>query len=246
MPWKICWYKYFPFPLLENIMSLIFSNNFAQMKNEILDTALKQFLKHGIREMSIQKLIEPLGISTKTVYKYFKNKEDLLEEVLHLYHAQQYKMLENLSEDQKAVPLFFDIWHSAIEITYNVNKVFFKDLRYYYPELNEKIEKAVSKKYIKKFIQIIQKGIQEGVFKESIIPEVVLDSVLVLYAAIVREEVYKKFRIPLYDILSNTIVLYMRGFCTDKGIQELDEHIQSFKTNEGVRVISKIKTVSHL
>jgi len=50
------------------------------MKKEILQTSLKQFLKHGIRQMSIQKLVEPLGISTKTVYKYFKNKEELLEE----------------------------------------------------------------------------------------------------------------------------------------------------------------------
>ena len=209
------------------------------MKSEILETSLKQFLKYGIREMSIQKLVEPLGISTKTVYKYFKNKEELLEHALHLYHAQQYKMLENLSEDQKAVPLLFDIWQSAIEITYKVNKVFFKDLHYYYPALGKKIEAGISKKYKQKFIQIIQNGIEEGVFKEAIIPGVVLDSILVLYTAIVREEVFKKYRIPVYDILSNTIILYMRGFCTEKGIQELDEHIRTFKIPEGVMIAGK-------
>lgn len=206
------------------------------MKNEILQTSLKQFLKYGTREMSIQKLVAPLGISTKTVYKYFKNKEELLEDALHLFHAQQYQLLENLSAVENAVPLFFDIWHSAIELTYNVNKVFFHDLHYYYPALGEKIETGISKKYKKKFSQIIQKGIEEGVFKETIIPEVVVDSILVLYAAIVREEVFKKYRIPLYDILSNTIVLYMRGFCTEKGILELDEHILTFKISRGILV----------
>jgi len=50
------------------------------MKDEILQTALEQFLKYGIREMSIRKLIASLGISTKTVYKYYKNKEELLED----------------------------------------------------------------------------------------------------------------------------------------------------------------------
>lgn len=88
--------------------------------------------------MSVQKLIEPLGISTKTVYKYFKNKEELLEEALHLYHAQQYEMLENLSVDQNAATLFFDIWYKSIEIEYKVNKAFFHDLHYYYPELGKK------------------------------------------------------------------------------------------------------------
>lgn len=197
------------------------------MKKEILETALKQFLKYGIREMSIQKLVAPLGISTKTVYKYFKNKEELLENALHLFHAQQYQLLANLSEDEKAVPLFFNIWHSAIEMTYKVNKVFFQDLHYYYPELGKKIEIAVSNKYKKKFIQIVQNGIGEGVFEETIIPEVVVDSILILYAAIVREEAFKKFRISICDILSNTIVLYIKGICTLKGMRELEEHIST-------------------
>ena len=74
------------------------------MKEEILQTSLDQFLKYGIREMSIQKLIEPLGISTKTVYKYFKNKEELLEEALHLHFAGQYKLLEQLSADERVIP----------------------------------------------------------------------------------------------------------------------------------------------
>ena len=85
------------------------------MKNEILQTALEQFLKFGIREMSIKKLIEPLGISTKTVYKYYKNKEELLEEVLQLLYNQQYQQVENLSAGQNVVTLLFDIWYLAIE-----------------------------------------------------------------------------------------------------------------------------------
>ena len=79
------------------------------MKDEIKQTALRQFLKFGIREMSIQKLVEPMGISTKTVYKFFKNKEELLEEALHLFYAEQYKMLEQLSAKQQTIPLFLDI-----------------------------------------------------------------------------------------------------------------------------------------
>ena len=85
------------------------------MKDEILQTALNQFLKYGIREMSIQNLIVPLGISTKTVYKYFKNKEELMEEVLKLNDANQYELLENLAADQTTATLIFDIWYIATD-----------------------------------------------------------------------------------------------------------------------------------
>jgi len=50
------------------------------MKSEIIETSLQQFLTHGIRKMTVKEIIAPLGISTKTVYKYFANKEALLEE----------------------------------------------------------------------------------------------------------------------------------------------------------------------
>ena len=199
------------------------------MKEEILQTSLKQFLKYGIREMSIQKLIEPLGISTKTVYKYFKNKEELLEDALHLHYAQQYQLLEELSSDQKSVPLLLDIWYKAFEMEYKVTNAFFKDLQYYYPELEIKIQAAIGEKFTKQFTYIIQKGMDEAVFQDSINPELVIEGIFVLYDATIRTERFKPFRVSPLEILLNTIVVYIKGFCTTKGIQALEEHIQTFQ-----------------
>src|SRR5215210_407030 len=125
------------------------------MKKEILQKALYQFQRHGIREMSNQKLLEILGISTKTIYKYFKNKEGLLEEVLHLYHAQQQEMVKNLPAEKNAASLFFDLWHMAVMAEYDVNNTFFKDLTDYYPELERKIQPTVRKKYTQEFLRIV-------------------------------------------------------------------------------------------
>jgi AcrR family transcriptional regulator len=199
------------------------------MKDEILQTALTQFLKYGIREMSIQKLIAPLGISTKTVYKYFKNKEELLENALHLHYAQQFQMLEKLSEDQNVVSLILDVWYKAFEMEYKVTNTFFQDLNYYYPELERKIQASIAAKFAKQFVQIIQKGIDEGVFQDNIIPAVIMESIYVLYDATVRTERYKQFRVSPFEVLLNTIVIYIKGFCTTKGIRELEEHIKTFE-----------------
>lgn len=209
------------------------------MKNEILQTALDQFLKYGIREMSIKKLIEPLGISTKTVYKYYKNKEELLEEVLQLLYNQQYQQVENLSADKNVVTLLFDIWYLAIEKAYDVSDLFHKDLHYYYPELETKIEKAIGSKFGQQFQNLIQKGITQSVFKEDLIPEVAMEGIYVLYNSIARTDLFKRFGVSPYEILLNTIALYIRGFCTLKGIQELEEYILTRKPFEGKEAPSK-------
>ena len=209
------------------------------MKNEILETSLQQFLKHGIRKMSVQKLIAPLGISTKTVYKYFKNKEELLEQGLRLFHAQQYEMLQNQLASQHAATLFFDIWYKSFELEYKVNQVFFHDLHYYYPELEKKIEATVAKKFELHFAGIVQKGIDEGAFQKTIHPEIILEVVYVLYASIVKEGRFKRFRMSAFDILFNTIGKYIRGICTEKGITELDAHMEKVKQSGLVMLSAK-------
>ena len=162
------------------------------MKDKILQISLAQFLKYGIRKMSIQKLIAPLNISTKTFYKHFKNKEELLENALQLFYSQQYVMLKNLDAKQSAACLFFDIWYGAFELEYEARKEFFHDLHHYYPDLGKRIDKKNSKTFWNKLIQILHRGIEEGAFRKDIIPEAVLEGSGVLGLAIVREEKFKK------------------------------------------------------
>jgi AcrR family transcriptional regulator len=202
------------------------------MKGEIIETSLKQFLKYGIREVSIQKLIEPLAISTKTVYKYFENKEQLLEEALLLYYDQQYELLQDLSSKNNTIQLFLDIWYVAVEREYKVSSIFFEDLQYYYPQVKAKVEVAIAEKFTNQFIQIVQGGIQEGLFREDVEPAVAVQGVYVLLTGITRENQFKEVRVPLLTILTNTIVLLIRGMCTKKGIEKLDLHILTFKRFE--------------
>ncbi len=199
------------------------------MKEEILQKSLKFFLKHGTRGMSNNKLVELLGISTKTIYKHFTNREELLEEVLYLYHNMQYEKLQNLPNGQDAACLFFDVWQLAIETEYTVNKVFYEDISYYYPELEKRVEKAIGKKFENFFLSIIQRGIDEGSFRKEIPPEVALRCILVLHRAAVRDEQFKKFRLSATDLLLDTTAVYIRGLYTDEGIRALDKHIKRHK-----------------
>jgi AcrR family transcriptional regulator len=197
------------------------------MRDKILQKSLKLFLKHGIRKMSNQKLVECLGISSKTIYKHFIDREELLEQVLHLYHAEQYETLENLAVEQNAACVFVDIWRMAVETECKINKIFYDDLHHYYPELEKKVEKAIGKKFEKFFLSIIRKGIAEGSFRKEIDPEVALKCVLVLHRAAVRAEHFKRFDLSPRELPLVTTVVYIRGICTYQGIQILDKYIRN-------------------
>ena len=196
------------------------------MKDKILKTAKDEFFKHGIQNIAIKNLIEPLGISTKTVYKYFKNKEMLLEQVLKLHYSEQIQLLESQSDEQPVIPFFVRIWKNGFEREKGVNSKFFHDLHKYYPELEKKVERQIGKKIWMHFQRIVDKGIQQGAFLKDTLPEVLMESISVLYIASVRTDQFNKFGTTPFQILQNTVFIFIRGFCTLKGIQELDQHLQ--------------------
>lgn len=202
------------------------------MKEEILQKSLSLFLKHGIREMSNQKLVDWLGISTKTIYKYFQNKEGLLEEALYLYHNTQYDRLLNLSEEQDAACHFLEVWQIAVEMEYQVNKSFYEDLHYYYPELAKKVEASIGPRFEQHFLSIIHRGIQQGAFRSDILPEIALQSIFILHRASVTNESFKVFGLPATDLLLQTTAQYIRGLCTEEGRKALETRVQLLKALE--------------
>jgi AcrR family transcriptional regulator len=208
------------------------------MKTLILHTAYDRFLKFGIREISIQKIVEPLGISTKTVYKYYNNKEELLEAVLLLHYDKQFRLIDNLSADMRVIPLFIDIWFTSIEQAFDINNLFHNDLHYYYPQLEQKIEKEIGSRFGTKFKDIIRNGIRSGVFRDDIIPEAAMEAIYVLFNSITRSGTYRNFNISPTQIFLNSIAVYIRGLCSLEGIKEFEEHLQEFNTG---RVAFNIK-----
>src|SRR5581483_7350862 len=106
------------------------------MKNKIVDTALEEFLDKGIRNMTVVKLIEPLGISTKTFYKYFDSKEALLKECLHVLYDGYYNEFKAiLSSKDNPVNKLLILFRGTLGKDFGMSRDFFHDLNYYYPEL---------------------------------------------------------------------------------------------------------------
>lgn len=58
-----------------------FEKRSAKKREEILATALK-IINHpdGINNLTIQKIVESTSISKATIFKYFKTKENLIQE----------------------------------------------------------------------------------------------------------------------------------------------------------------------
>ena len=207
------------------------------MKEEIIKTSLQQFLLQGIRKMTVKEIIAPLGISTKTVYKYFENKEALLEECLELHYSELYKDLIALSERLSNPVLFiFQAYKKGIDLDFKVNASFYHDLNYYYPELQDKILSKTSEKLSLPFMDTFKRGIELGYLRNDMNVDVVFKGLSVLYASLTRSNQFESFNVSPFELAANTIEIYLRGLCTEKGLQEIDNNpeLTSFNKSRSI------------
>jgi AcrR family transcriptional regulator len=193
-------------------------------KDRIIEVSLKQFLEHGIKQMTIQKLIEPLGLSSKTVYKYFADKEDLLKQCLFLHYtelAERFTLLEKTVSNPVAGILLF--YYELFNIDFGINHTFYYDLNFYYPQLQDLIIENFSSKGRDKLNNIIVEGLEEGFFIRDIKLDIFLETMMVLYVSITLNSKLKQLNYSPIILMQNTLEVYLRGVCTEKGLISMND-----------------------
>lgn len=189
------------------------------IKERIVEVALKQFLSQGIRNLTMMKLVEPLGISTKTVYKYFHSKEELLAECLRvLYTAYFNEFNEIVNQSSNPVNTLHLLFRMTLEKDFGMSRDFFYDLNYYYPELQNSAIRRDSENYAGLLVPLIERGIQEGYFSNDLDPELALKSIISLYTMITRSEDYRNYSGSPYHLFKNLIEVYIKGMCSPMGL----------------------------
>ena len=110
------------------------------MKESILKKSGEIFLKFGFKSVTMDDIANELGISKKTIYKYFKNKVELVDEATEYVHTLMHAEVLKI----------YDMGHNAIEENFESNKVFkgfmqnsddspVFQLQKYYPETYKRI-----------------------------------------------------------------------------------------------------------
>jgi len=141
---------------------------------ELMDKIVAMFFEFGIRNLNMDDISRNLGISKKTLYQYFKSKEDLIEKLFYYDEMKWDIEMSKLKIDEI----------NAIEILLQVSLRVFEELKQLNPKLKFELKKYYEPIYqqfmIRKqnhiFSQIsknIEKGITEGIYRNDVNVELV-------------------------------------------------------------------------
>ena len=144
-----------------------------EIKDRILTHASALFLRNGIKSVSMDDIATDLGMSKKTLYKTFTNKDEIVLGVMtrHLDQAQG-ECCRMASSAANAVEEMLNISAWADKEFSNVHPSIFYDLRKYHPDAWALFSTHKSTFILDQITRNLRRGIAEGLFRSDLDVEV--------------------------------------------------------------------------
>ena len=99
----------------------------AELRERIIMTATEAFTLKGIKCITMDDIAAALGISKRTLYEVFADKESLLKECILQKQAERDKYLQEIYEQSNNVlEVILAVFQKSIEIFHQTNKRFFE------------------------------------------------------------------------------------------------------------------------
>lgn len=197
------------------------------IKERIINEAFGLFVKYGIKSVTMDQIAGHLGISKRTLYENFRDKNEILKKgVDHFRKMKQAEAKEIMNRSDNVIESLYFIGKHGEEMRKSVNPLFFEDIRRCYPEIHSSIEDRNRSKEYSIMLTIIKKGIDEGVFKKGLNPEIVNEFWHEIMNIFMNEEIFPRNQYNQEDLLKNMIMPYLIGISTSKGQALINQYFE--------------------
>ena len=199
----------------------------ASLRERIIERAMQDFSENGIRAVKMDTLAKELGISKRTMYEIFEDKESLLFEGIKVYGDRKREYLHSYAEEgHDVIDIIMEAYHMKVEEVRAVNPDFYLDLMKY-PRLAQHM-KEEQQKSLEGFLAFMKRGVDDGYFRPDVNYELVPHIFEALGQYILTNSLVQQYSVE--ELFSNCFLIALRGFCTDKGLHTIDKLMAEAKS----------------
>lgn len=191
-----------------------------------MKVATREFTTIGVKSVKMDDIARKLKISKRTLYEIYDNKEQLLLESvarrIHEFDATLERF--DSSGEKQVIDIILEFYRLQMEELRDMNPVYYEDL-HKYPRVMSFLEQ-VNKEHKAHSKDFFKRGVLEGYFRNDFNYELISLLGNNVMQNVMESKLYNTY--SLQDIFRNVVMLFIRGLCTAKGIQELDRQLESW------------------
>ncbi len=196
-------------------------------KHDIIADAYNQFRLYGFKSVTMDDLARTIGISKKTLYELFKDKDELvLEAVKYMLNNNQCDTEEIFKNSNNAIEQIFGILGLMEKMVRGLNLICYMDMQRYYPASYKYLEEHKKNYLYKCIISNLQQGISEGYYREEIDLEIItrfrMESALLVF----QNNLFPQDKYDIVKVNNEIFTNFIYGIISIKGYKLISKYLQ--------------------
>lgn len=191
-----------------------------EVKEYIVEEADKLFCQYGFKSVTMDDIAKHLGMSKKTIYQHFSDKDELVNILIEeKLTKQDCANLEFVDKAEDAVHEIFFALESMHELLGNMNPKLFYDLQKYHPKAWLFFKNFKEKSMGSAIFTNLERGIAEGVYRtginKAILTQLRLDHVELIFNS---HDHYTANKYSIAQVMIEITEHFLYGICNEKGL----------------------------
>lgn len=203
----------------------------SDIENRILEVAYRYFIKQGYKNTTMDEIAQELGMSKKTLYKYFPGKLELLAATFDVLKT-KLSIKVNTLLDSKMIPYTVKLKSLLSTVASDlsmINPKILDELRDHAPLIWADLLKYIKESGYLRFQKLIQEGIEKG----YVLPTVNVPFIVFIYTSAIQnlidhkflsqfpEEMRASFNLSPAEIYDQAIQIIYTGILTEDARKEM-------------------------
>ncbi len=198
-----------------------------EIRDRIIEGASQLFKMYGTKSVTMDSLANHIGISKRTIYENFQDKDEIFKGVLILMTEKHKSLIKKiLDSSDNAIEAIFRVIELNKDHYMSMSPAFHEDMKKYYSgELANKSGNCQIPDY-RSNIEIIERGIKQKLFRNDINANIVNRCLYTLAMSVMDNELYPFEDFTRQEVIKNGMINYLRGISTYEGIQLIDSSVE--------------------
>lgn len=198
----------------------------SELRERIIQTAVEAFSTHGIKSITMDDIAASLGISKRTLYEVFSDKESLLEEcILTEQRSTDVLIKQILDTSSNVLEVILRCYQWTIEKFHATNKKFFEDIKKY-PKAYELVKRNHNRSS-DDTVNFFKGGVKQGLFRSDVNFAIVNLLVRGQIDLLINSNICDDY--SFLEVYESIMFTFLRGISTEKGSRELDNFIYEYR-----------------
>jgi len=195
------------------------------VEERIIEGAEELFLKGGIKSVTMDDIARHLGVSKKTLYLHFKDKNDLvIGLVKKKLKEDENQMADIISRSTNVIDEMINMMKCSEEIFSRINPIVIHDMQKYHPQAWKQFQNFKADVLVRTMEELLTKGIDQGYIRPDI--DVKVMSIMRVHQLELgfNPSVFPIAEFNTWNVQQQFQEHFNYGVCTLKGFKLLDQY----------------------